>query len=60
MSNRSRIRIIAWILAAVLGAAQAWISRFDLVNDTVSYLDMGDYFFHGHPAAIINGIWSPL
>src|SRR5208283_2419577 len=22
--------------------------------------DMGDYFFHSHPAAIINGIWSPL
>ncbi len=55
-----RIRMTFWALGAVLGLAQAWKSRFDLVNDTISYLDMGDYFFHGHPAAIINGIWSPL
>jgi len=49
-----------WTLGIFLGLAQAWISRCVIVNDTISYLDMGDYFFHGHPAAIINGIWSPL
>jgi 4-amino-4-deoxy-L-arabinose transferase-like glycosyltransferase len=59
-SFQKKIRVAFWLLAIALGAAQAWISRFDIVNDTISYLDMGDYFFHGHPAAIINGIWSPL
>lgn len=57
---QKRLRIAFWALAILLGASQAWVSRFDLVNDTVSYLDMGDFFFHGHPAALINGIWSPL
>jgi hypothetical protein len=57
---RKKIRVAFWILSIVLGAAQAWVSRFDIINDTISYLDMGDYFFHGHPAALINGIWSPL
>ncbi len=57
---QKKIRIAFWVLSIVLGAAQAWVSRFDIINDTISYLDMGDYFFHGHPAAIINGIWSPL
>lgn len=44
----------------MLGAAQVWTFRFIIVNDVISYLDMGDNFFHGHPAAIINGLWSPL
>jgi hypothetical protein len=39
---------------------RAWIYRFTLVNDTVSYLDMGDQFYAGHPSAIVNGTWGPL
>jgi 4-amino-4-deoxy-L-arabinose transferase-like glycosyltransferase len=58
--TRRTVRFSLLALAIALGAAQAWSSRLDIVNDTISYLDMGDYFFHGHPAAIINGIWSPL
>ena len=49
-----------WTLGIVLAAIQSWLWRFTLSNDTVSYLDMGDYFFHGHPEAIVNGLWSPL
>ena len=52
--------MVFWALSIFLGLAQAWESRMDIVNDTISYLDMGNYFFHGHPAALINGIWSPL
>jgi hypothetical protein len=55
-----RTRLIFWALGAVLGFAQAWTSRFDAIDYTVSYLDMGSYFFHGHYWAIINGFWSPL
>jgi hypothetical protein len=29
-------------------------------GDSVSYLDMGDYFFAGDWRAILNGLWSPL
>jgi hypothetical protein len=55
-----RIRLAFWALGAVLGFSQAWPSRFDAADNTVSYLDMGRYFFHGHYSAIINGFWSPL
>ena len=55
-----KTRLIFWALGAVLGFSQAWTSRFDAIDYTVSYLDMGSYFFHGHHWAIINGFWSPL
>lgn len=55
-----RIRSAFWVLGAVLGFSQAWVSRFDAIDHTVSYLEMGSYFFRGHPWAIINGFWSPL
>ncbi len=55
-----RIRLTFWALGAALGFAQAWTSRLDAIDYTVSYLEMGGYFFHGHHWAIINGFWSPL
>ena len=55
-----KIRGGLWALGAILGLLQAWFSRMDIVNDTVSYLDMGNYFFHGHHESIINGLWAPL
>ena len=55
-----RIRLNFWVLGTVLGFSQAWTSRLDAADYTVSYLDMGGYFFHGHPGAIVNGFWSPL
>jgi hypothetical protein len=55
-----RIRLTFWALGAVLGFSQAWTSRLNVLDNTVSYLDMGAYFFHGHHWAIINGFWSPL
>jgi hypothetical protein len=55
-----RIRLAFCALGAVLGFSQAWTSRLDAEDNTVSYLDMGSYFFHGHHWSIINGFWSPL
>ena len=55
-----RIRLAFCAVGAALGFSQAWASRFDAADNTVSYLDMGSYFFHGHHSAIINGFWSPL
>jgi hypothetical protein len=55
-----RIRLTLWALGAALGFCQAWTSRFDIADHTISYLDMGVYFFHGHYSSIINGFWGPL
>jgi hypothetical protein len=55
-----RIRSGFWVLGAVLGFSQAWTSRLHVASNAVAYLDMGSYFFHGHPGAIVNGFWSPL
>ena len=55
-----RVRNLFWILAIVLGWVQAWESRRSLVNDTVSYLDIGDALGRGHWSAAVNGVWSPL
>lgn len=54
------IRLLFWALAILCGFLQAWSNRFTMVNDTISYLDMGDYIFHGHWSMAINGIWNPL
>jgi hypothetical protein len=59
-SPNVRIRSALWILGAVLGLSQAWAARLHVASNAVSYLDMGAYFFHGHPAAIVNEFWSPM
>src|SRR5215469_16531115 len=53
-------RIFFLCMAALLGFSQAWWSRMTLVNDTVSFLDMGDNFFRGQWSALVNASWNPL
>jgi hypothetical protein len=55
-----KTRLVFWLLAAAMGFSQAWIPRLDADDNTVTYLDIGNYFFHGHFSSIINGFWSPL
>jgi hypothetical protein len=55
-----KVRRLFWALAIVLGLLQAWASRFDLVNDTVCYLDIGDHIWRGQWSMAINGVWNPL
>jgi hypothetical protein len=55
-----RVTWTIWALLATIALYRAWIYRFTLVNDTVSYLDMGDQFYTGHPSAIVNGTWGPF
>jgi len=55
-----RARRCFWALAVVLGFLQAWTSRFDLVNDTVCYLDIGDHIWRGQWSMAVNGVWNPL
>jgi hypothetical protein len=55
-----RLRRTFWVLLVVVALYRAWLFRYHLVNDTVSYLDMGDEFFAGHFGRIVNGSWGPL
>jgi hypothetical protein len=50
-----------WLAAIGLGAAQAWVCRFQPSTiDAVSYLDIGDAYMHGRWHDAINGYWNPL
>jgi hypothetical protein len=55
-----RVRRVFLALCVVLGFLQAWASRMTLVNDTVSYLDIGDFIWHRHWSLAVNGLWNPL
>src|SRR5437667_2353881 len=55
-----RLRIFFWSLALVLGASQAWATRFTMNPDGMSYLDMGDAYWRGNWHMAINAYFSPL
>src|SRR5260221_10229953 len=54
------LRIIFWFIAVSLGLIQAWVTRFAMNPDGVSYLDIGDGFWRGDLRLLLNGYWSPL
>lgn len=58
--NYRLLRIIGWVVALALGAAQAWATRFTMNPDGVSYLDIGDAYWRGDWHNAINAYWSPL
>ncbi len=43
-----------------MGLIQAWVGRFAMNPDGVSYLDIGDRLWRGDLHALLNGYWSPL
>jgi hypothetical protein len=53
-------RSIFWCFALLFGFLQAWTGRMTLVNDTVSFLDIGDFMLGGDWAMAINGYWNPF
>ncbi len=54
------LRIVFWFIAVTLGLIQAWVTRFAMNPDGVSYLDIGDRLWRGDLHALLNGYWSPL
>jgi len=55
------LRIGFWGIGIFLAAAQAWIFRYQVTADSISYLDMSDGVFPGNDwHRLINGVWSPL
>jgi hypothetical protein len=59
-NTRAIARISFWCTAALLGFSHAWWSRMTMGGDTISYLDMGDYFLKGEWSTALNSQWSPL
>jgi hypothetical protein len=59
LRSRRQIRTALWILLAGVALYRAWTTRFELINDTVSYLDMGDELFAGRVSGLVNGTWGP-
>ncbi len=50
-----------WVVGLLLAAAQAWVFRYQVSTDSISYLDMSDGVFPGSDwHRLINGVWSPL
>jgi len=60
ISNYWGLRVSCWLIALVLGAAQAWATRFTMNPDGVSYLDIGDAYWRLDWHNAINTYWSPL
>jgi hypothetical protein len=55
------LRVSFWTVGLLLASAQAWISRYQLSSDSISYLDMSDAVLPGSSwSRLINGVWSPL
>ena len=48
------------IVAILLGLLQAWVGRFAITGDGISYLDMGLAYLRGDLHTAINGYWNPL
>lgn len=48
------------IACILLGAMQAWLFRYSMISDGVSYLDIADAYFRGDWASAINAYWSPM
>lgn len=60
LNSTAMIRIAFWTVGILLGFSQAWAYRMVIMNDTVSYLDMGDLLFRGHWGMAVNGYWNPF
>jgi hypothetical protein len=60
IENTALVESFFFVLCAVLGIVQLWISRYAMNPDGISYLDVGDAYLRGDWAAAVNGYWSPM
>lgn len=55
------LRVAFWTIGVLLASAQAWIFRYQVSADSISYLDMSDGVLHGSDwHRLINGVYSGL
>ncbi len=55
-----RLTIGFCLVALLLGAVQAWTTRFDMNPDGIQYLDNAAAYLHGDLHDALNTQWSPL
>jgi hypothetical protein len=55
-----RLTIGFCLVALLLGAIQAWIGRFEINPDGISYLDNAAAYLHRDFHNALNTLWSPL
>ena len=58
--SQGRLSRIAWVAVFIFGFVQAWTTRYDIVPDSISYLDVADKYLQRDWAAAVNAYWSPL
>lgn len=58
--NERYLEIALIGIAVALGALHAWIGKYTMNPDGISYLDMGDALWRRDWAMAINAYWSPL
>lgn len=51
---------ILLLFTVALGAIHGWTGRYAMNPDGISYLDVGEFFFHRNWAHAISAYWSPL
>ena len=55
------IPLAFWTIGILLALAQAWICRYQVSSDSISYLDTSDGVLSGSDwHRLINSVWSPL
>ena len=60
MGTARTVKILGWLIIMLLGAIQAWATRFTISSeDGIAYLDIGDAYWRGDWSHAINGQWSP-
>jgi hypothetical protein len=59
-SPRLPLERILMFASLALGLLHAWVGRYSMNPDGMSYLDVGDSFFRRDWANAINAYWSPL
>jgi len=57
---RLTLERILMFVSLALGLLHAWLGRYSMNPDGMSYLDMGDSFFRRDWANAVNAWWSPL
>ena len=55
------VRLAFWSVGIILASLQAWIFRYEVSADSISYFDMSDGVLHGQDwHRLINGMYSAL
>lgn len=58
--SEATLRFWALTIIVAIGLIRDWVGRYSMDPDGISYLDLGDAFFHRKWFDAVNGYWSPL